>query len=50
MQKGGSRKCPALDRISTADLKRLFVYELDSLVEATPDVAFLDAILEVIDE
>lgn len=50
MREGDPKKYSALSQMSTADLKRLFVRELDALDDEAPDIAFVDAIMEVINE
>lgn len=48
--KGDPKKYPILAQMNTADLKRLLAQELDSLDDAEPDIAFMEAITEVIKE
>lgn len=50
MKKGDPKKYPVLAQMNPADLKRLLAQELDSLDDAEPDIAFIEAITEVIKE
>lgn len=47
-RKGDPKNYPVLAQMNTTDLKRLLAQELDSLDDAEPDIAFLEAITEVI--
>ncbi len=47
-KQGDPKTYPALAQMNTADLKRLLAQELDSLDDAEPDIAFLEAVTEVI--